>query len=282
VRDIDELVREIEGEPPPVARTSRNSGSRRRLRGAPTALDGRCADNPCEGEKTVLVENFADTYVEDVSSPYLEPADMPVEQENIEQDTTRLHTPRKQSSNVCAHCWRPTTDILIKSGDWSVQRLSSACCPPGTFYTVEVLGHEPDLPNCSFESGHLGSIDGHYANQVRNRRCSRCRNPAVTAARCRGYPVAELSLIPLDAIEVAEAAQLAQDGITLVAAADIAIMDMGLSPRQPQSTSSSSLPDRDAAEEYLAWCSEAQQQYRETPSHTAGADGVPDCRLAAC
>jgi len=119
-----------------------------------------------------------------------------------------------------------------------------ACDSPGTFYTVEVLCQEQQGGDCS--SGLPREHPGHAH-----------RNVDVLAARCRGWPVSELALIPLDAAEVAEVGRLESEGIACVSQS----CPPARAPSPPESPPVS-LPDRDAAEEYALWCAGVHQQFR--------------------
>merc|ERR1712216_191838 len=110
------------------------------------------------------------------------------------------------------------------------------------------------------------------------------RNARVVAARCKGWPIAELNLIPLDGAEAAANQKLVDRGISCVAASDPAWVS---SPRL--SAASSSLPDRDALDEYAAWCVEAQRRClhgQRASFGSGGGSGMETGRacegLAAC
>lgn len=125
---------------------------------------------------------------------------------------------------------------------WQLRRLLKASPAPGTYYTVEVLAIEACAARSESSCG-TGK--------------SRERNLEVITALCEGRPVTELALLPLTAADIAEAKHLEEGGITLATVAAEAP-----APPLPSSTSSSpsSLPDRDALEEYTAWCSRARRQ----------------------
>lgn len=156
------------------------------------------------------------------------------------------------------------------SSRWSLRVLSAGVGnrAPGTFYTIEVLCEDSD--GATQEEPRL-ACDGTTTSEAAGR-ASR-QNAAVVSARCRGWPVAELSLIPYNEFELAEAARLAEGGIARVAAAS-AYCGQGQCPSPGETSRSSStprsLPDRDAPETYLAWCMDMQRRHSQASLRGAG------------
>merc|ERR1719356_495431 len=97
-------------------------------------------------------------------------------------------------------------------------------------------------------------------------------NLAVLAARCRGLGVA---MIPMDPAELAELARLAEGGITARPFGGASSAADSLPGTSPPQSAPPSLPDRDAAEEYAAWCAQAQAAFarRRGNVHGGGAGG---------
>lgn len=138
--------------------------------------------------------------------------------------------------------------LLPVSEAWPLRRLYAGRSP-GTFYTVEVLAPEGEKRSSTSSSvdprsSSFGRIEAHRVNTE------------VFVARCQGRPVPELSLIPLDAGELKDAAHLAEAGIGRVVGSS-----PGWAAALPISPPTS-LPDRDSPEEYAAWCSELEQRCR--------------------
>lgn len=143
-------------------------------------------------------------------------------------------------------------------GGWQLHKYPAAVVsdkPPGTFYTIEVLC--PDPPRQ--ETGGVSEREAFRACVESDAR-GVVRNEAVVHARCRGWGMAQLSLIPLSALELEEQTQLVQGGIPRFAYADPAA-EPAERPCPPLSTTP--LPDRDAPEEYAAWYTEVQDLCRQ-------------------
>jgi len=167
-----------------------------------------------------------------------------------------------------------------------VRRMEGAPRASGTFYTIEVLGFEGSAASCASTSEPGGMPSRGAGADARRHRTPlppsarrpsaaerACRNVAVVAARCAGRPVGELALIPLDASELADRAQLAATGIPMIPIESSGTVTAQPSPAvsPPDSSRSLSVPDRDAPEEYAAWCSEIQRCCREASATAAAA-----------
>eukprot|EP00929_Paragymnodinium_shiwhaense_P013180 TRINITY_DN121037_c0_g1_i1.p1 TRINITY_DN121037_c0_g1~~TRINITY_DN121037_c0_g1_i1.p1 ORF type:complete len:1164 (+),score=237.91 TRINITY_DN121037_c0_g1_i1:132-3623(+) len=151
---------------------------------------------------------------------------------------------------------------------WSLKHMPAARSKPcrrspGTFYSVEVLGAEPGPPSehgCRSDASASSWSEATGGGQVQ-------QSSAIVAARCKGWPVSALTLIPYDDAELADAARLVQGGIALVTAFGASGGDWDNSevrtpsPTSRTSSSPRSLPDRDAPEMYKAWCLELQRRY---------------------
>jgi hypothetical protein len=151
---------------------------------------------------------------------------------------------------------------------WVFRRMPITHRAAGTHYTIEVLCAEEEATEHTI-SISASAHDG--------------RNARIVAARCKGWPVAELNLIPLDRDEIDENYELSKRGISNVVASEPAQVSSTCS-----STASSSLPDRDAFEEYAAWCAEARSRClraQSSTTQTAGSgsrSGNTPQGLAAC
>lgn len=247
--NLDELAREIEGRPsstrtaPGRSRTAANMVYHkpnkgrgkgiflsRKVRTIP-AVTSACStssdtDSSSESEVSISCENGSSKQV--VPSPSTSPG---TAVGSIPQDTV---------TNSC------TTEFAID--EWAMQRLSLAGQPARTFYSVEVLGEEEY--KCTNDAGIFQTCrdDDKWGG-----------NLAIRAARCRGWLVKDLVLLPLNAGEEVDIARLTAGGVEVCSADHVV---RGSSPAP--SSSSSSLPDRDARVEFEEWCASSLHAYRES------------------
>ncbi|CAE8612025.1 unnamed protein product [Polarella glacialis] len=278
-RDLDALVREIEGPASaskPLARGQGRGGKGSAAKGGRSRGDGRRPAGP-------LPESSADEEdgEEDAESDGEQPCDQRPEAPCLQEVNPTGEAPLQESQarkepDSCLSA-RAAAFFQINSarhrlasaqGAGSLRHMPLFRRAPGTFYTVEVLGVEEasSAPNGSdWRSGLSVQVCGRGAGEPRrgggqNRNSdvdSWARNTAVVAARCQGRPGAELALIPLSASEMAELSLLVKGGLPgREAGAWLSASPAGSSPP----SAPSSLPDRDAPEEYAAWCKEAHRQ----------------------
>eukprot|EP00931_Biecheleriopsis_adriatica_P050604 TRINITY_DN29312_c0_g1_i1.p1 TRINITY_DN29312_c0_g1~~TRINITY_DN29312_c0_g1_i1.p1 ORF type:complete len:919 (-),score=201.15 TRINITY_DN29312_c0_g1_i1:93-2801(-) len=275
-RDLETLVREIEGPKSSAAVAAPKQGKVRKRkpfvrdvwgplrRGAsktpavPVEAEDDLADDEVDTDEEEGEEDESGQQTKEVEQVHEQ-----AEEQNVHQAEQRAEVPWGDVVERTAGRFpagSTAARLASLGGDWSVRRLPISARAPGSFYTVEVFCQEESpSPSVSLTSG-CGSMHCQQHG---------CRNRAVVAGRCQGWPAAELSLIPLSATELAELSLLAQGGLS-------ARHQFASSPSPSGSTpgsAPSSLPDRDAPEEYAAWCAEASRRC---------VDKGNDERVAAC
>lgn len=249
-RDLDHLVREIEG--PEQASTARPTVERRPKRGCVATVPSRTHE---------LHEDIKDQEKDDEHVP----SDGAFQQfvphwsgisfpSGLGRERSRGSALDPEEENQPRWSSGLKGRSEAQAGAWQVHRLSRIGTA-GTFYTVEVLG----LEGRSSGAGREPVRSGPYAESsgpIGRDPLRSGPNAEVLLSRCRGWPSAEVSLIPQNFEEIADADRLVEGGISRVSCDCQGGSSGTTSPPE-------SVPDRDALEEYAAWCCEVQQRCRE-------------------
>lgn len=261
-RDLDDLVLQIEGPKAPERRKKhspatsaiRSPNNRLQHRSNSPKASSSSSSSSEEEEATISANNdgvqdkheaHAAAYVEESEHVCIGP-------EIANEKPTAVPFPAvpfAQTRDAPCHI----VEALGVASSWAVRRLPTMHGKAGTYYTIEVLcSEQTDTSDASQTLGFDSCV----------RSTLEC-NAAVMDARCRGWPVGELRLLPLEETEIADALHLVDHGIPHVSMRE----PMQVSS-PPCSSTSSSLPDRDAIEEYAAWCLEARRRCLQAPKRT--------------